>query len=1546
MASNNLRLQLEIAASGAGGTVAELLRVRQAIEATAAQSGGITQLASAMGRNYEAARRFAEGLGLAPEAATRGIRALRELNAVGANSETRFAVLTTQLGVTVRQFQALDRAARSSGQGQAEGTGLAGQGLAALAFKYNNVVGAIQNLVATAKPAYDLLIGSNEKLNAQLLASQTNLASTSRLFVGGTEVTDPTAKIKASQGALQAALKQIERDTESLVGVTSGEVNELFQITLQNAAALNNQSKQFPDAISAATSLTKGWAASLNVAGVPLNQARQEINSILKGQVDQNSVLAKSLNITNDQVRQWQAQGRLVDELNKKLEPYVAGNALAARSIAGIGSNIQDIIERLGRATGQPFLAPIIDALDEVYKYLKTNEVAISTFFNMLTDEALRSGGDIAKAFAPLGKTLLEIGADLGPIALSAIKGLLQVFVGLAQVIAPLVGVMAQVIKVFADFAATDLGGVVVQTAVIIASLTQLTTIVGAFAATALPALWAGVLATVTSMGTLYTAIVAVATGNTALALSLPLVQTALRLLTASAVALNLALIPLAAAIGLAVLVRTTKDLEDANDALEAYGQQIVDTAGAVGNITVELNKFNKIRKEGGALTEEQIKREKQLKASALAQVEGINARIEALKGLTKLNDDQSNQRDNNIKQLEALKKKLDVATGGLTIQAKELEKLGTTAEQLSKKVEAAQRNITTGGGGDPEVFKKSVGELTKTIEQQAKLRQVNLADAAQSLEQIRSDVRVEVDVQQQAKETIVKIYSERTSAIKEELANGLKDQRESLAELAEIRDRGEVKDDPKATAAIRKKAAQEIVAIRKEQGAAELAEIDASKSQVEALQAAQRLGEAEGDRALTALKGQELAKRLEQNKIASENATSEVERQQLLAEKSKLNADLDKLAGDYQKRVNQRILGDYDEQLTELEAFNAQKLVSEEDYLSAKTALQTQRADREIGQLTEQLAKLAATDVEGREAVTAQISKLQVQKIKVLEESYAAELVLIKDREAKALDLVTRSEQERSIALQKLVNNRTIRLEDADKERGRSNIVKQRAELEQARDFEAALARTAGAARSPEAERAYQQQVREARSRTLGVTLQLLQTEGNEQERLRTLALKGIEGEIAARARGVDLQLSQIATVKGARDRATKDAEQNANREVFVLELATKTLERQNSLLLARNELQKANYSAALSGNDLELARVNRALEIKKLLDSNVSTQERIILEKELFSLSRNGSETAYELAERKFQIEQRNAEVKRESLLFEQAAARASLSVEQQRIDSANQRAVIEARIAELKAKQGILDAESALRERKLTDAKAIDAAKLALEQAKAQAPGRERDRAVADAESKVKLVKNDAVNNQGNAVQAIDLARQQADFASQTTKQAIEQQRSFGSIKDLQTETLKVQQGMVLKQLEMAEAAKRYADELERAKAALTETSTRTVKPLVFEARAGGGSVRAGQSYIVGENSPEVFVPGVSGTVLNREQVLKNLGSLGGLNLNVGGGKGNDNREVIGAIQSLEQTIRSRPPTPIVANFAGADDGQLDKLFAIQRSALRGV
>ncbi len=850
---------------------------------------------------------------------------------------------------------------------------------------------------------------------------------------------------------------------------------------------------------------------------------------------------------------------------------------------------------------------------------------------------------------------------------------------------------------------------------------------------------------------------------------------------------------------------------------------------------------------------------------------------------------------------------------------------------------------------------------------------------------------------------------------------------------------------------------ARERVRLLKLTNQVELAEIDANKSKVEALQAAQRLGEAEGDRQLTELKRQELIKRLEQNQVLTENSTSQVERQQLLAEKQKLNAEREKLDKDYQKRVNdravaefdlqrkqiqtlydlgivdqqtynkakldndlkqqdlalkqqnialeklsssdklgretvlakiaeingkkeqliresievekKRILTDYDEQLTELDRFNARKLISESDYYQAKTANQIGRADAEIAILTQQSVRLGKADKDGREAIQAQISKLQIQKIKILEEGYANELTLIKDREARALDLVLKSEQQRAIDLQKLVNNRTIRLEDADRERNRQNVAKQRAELKQAQDFEAALARTANAPRSPDAERAYQQQVRDARAKTLQSTLNLLQTEGSELERLRTLALKRIEDEGGARTRAIDLQLSEMARVRGERERQVKDAEANTAREVAAIEIATKALERQSALLTARNNLAKANSDAKVSKGDLEIERLNQALAIRKELESGIIPYAEYQLKIQRLEELGVGSNTSIlEIQRRKLEVEQQQSGIKLVALNFEQAAAKAALTLEQQKIDLANQRLLIEARIAEFKARQAVLDARSIVNQTEENNLKLIAASRLALTQAEAQQPGRERDRAIADAKAKLAISNTEAETSTANALQGVDLARQQVDLTKQTTQSALEQIKNQAEVKKLQLDTLDTQQRMVLEQFKAAEGAKMYANELERAKI-VAEQLTKTIGSQTIStpqgvqtlpARAGGGSdasngrfppvcvrqdsVSAGQAYVVGEKGQEVFVPNVSGTVLNREQILKNLGSLGGLNVNLGAEKGANNRAVIDAIQSLEQTIQSRPPTPIVANFNAPDDGGMDKLFALQRSSLR--
>jgi hypothetical protein len=575
-------------------------------------------------KNAESAIATSKAAALAADLASRSAReAAKESFNLGAA-----ALEASKKVKAVREEEA--RAAKIAGESSKGGLLASAAGVSALAFGFNNVVQAVKSLAAAAGPAYDFLIGSNERLNAQLLESQANLASAAKISLNGKEVTDPTEKIKASTGAIKSALKQIEIDTQSLVGVTSSQVNELFQVLITNAGELNNQSKQFPDAISAATQLTKGFAAGLKTIGVPLIQARSEISAILQGQIDVNSALAKSLGITNQQVETWRSQGRLVDELDKRMQVFVAGNALAARSIEGISSNINDLVQRLGRVAGEPFLEPIIAALADVEKFLKANEEAITIFFGQLSSAAIEAGTTLAQAFAPLGKSLLDIGEDLGPIALSALKGLLSILVGLAQVIAPIANLAAQVIGIVTDFAATGLGGVIVQAGILTLALAKMNIIVSGVAAIALPALWAVAIKTAVAMGGLYVGLKGVVTGNLAMATTSPIVVAGLKAITAAALPLAAALLPLAAAAGLIALVNESAKLKEANENLEVYSQQYLNTIDAVASLGRELRKL-KAAREAGTATPEQLAREKQVQASAKIQAENILEQIKNL---------------------------------------------------------------------------------------------------------------------------------------------------------------------------------------------------------------------------------------------------------------------------------------------------------------------------------------------------------------------------------------------------------------------------------------------------------------------------------------------------------------------------------------------------------------------------------------------------------------------------------------------------------------------------------------------------------------------------------------------------------------------------------------------------------------------------------------------------------------------------------------------------------------------------------------------------
>jgi hypothetical protein len=211
---------------------------------------------------------------------------------------------------------------------------------------------------------YKNTIGREVQLRETILKTQTTLASTSKIFKNGNEITDPYQKIVQLTGAVRKNIDSIRERSIELAGVTSNEVIEVFGI-------VSGQISQIGGGLKEAEDLAINFAAALGTFGIPLYQARQEIGSILRGDITMDSYLAKSLGITNQDIAKAKTQtGGVVKFLEEKLAAAVAGQKIAAQGLSGVVSNIKDIGELIGQNFGTGLLDPLIGGLTSVFNFL------------------------------------------------------------------------------------------------------------------------------------------------------------------------------------------------------------------------------------------------------------------------------------------------------------------------------------------------------------------------------------------------------------------------------------------------------------------------------------------------------------------------------------------------------------------------------------------------------------------------------------------------------------------------------------------------------------------------------------------------------------------------------------------------------------------------------------------------------------------------------------------------------------------------------------------------------------------------------------------------------------------------------------------------------------------------------------------------------------------------------------------------------------------------------------------------------------------------
>lgn len=258
--------------------------------------------------------------------------------------------------------------------------------------------------------AYQAIIGANEELNASLLKSQTVLAQNLQVFnANGVAVDGISDKITSFGSALRENRKQLELNTKELVGVTSAFTFGVFDNVLLQFQNLNGQTKKFNSDLEGATELASNLTAALSSLNLTNDvQATQEVRALLSGDVNNpGAQLAKTIGLSKEEFLRAKATGELIDVLNAKLEPFRAGNALGAVTIANEISNITDAIEVFARTIGEGVGEDVAVVLN---KYRLELEKALGN------EQLIAKGNKLVSLIAETASAALDAGVEVGKV--------------------------------------------------------------------------------------------------------------------------------------------------------------------------------------------------------------------------------------------------------------------------------------------------------------------------------------------------------------------------------------------------------------------------------------------------------------------------------------------------------------------------------------------------------------------------------------------------------------------------------------------------------------------------------------------------------------------------------------------------------------------------------------------------------------------------------------------------------------------------------------------------------------------------------------------------------------------------------------------------------------------------------------------------------------------------------------------------------------------------------------------------------------------------
>lgn len=303
------------------------------------------------------------------------------------------------------------------------------QALGATKISLGNPVAGLNSGVSAALPSVGKLTVALGGLYAAAKTLQAGVSGISAAFKKGLDANAAAESTQLGVKAIIASLYEVRTASgevlrgQAAIAAAGGEAQK--QLDLLRVAGMNT-SAEFEDLAKAfQVALGAGASAGLSIdqirdltvkltmaAGsfsLQKDQLTSEIRALLTGNEIDNSQIAQGLNISGAQIKLWRDQGKLADELNKRLETFAQLGDEAGKTWSATLSNINDGFTLFAKeATGGAF-----DSLKE----------SLQNAFSAAIDP---NTGKIQESFTGLAEAGRTVFTDIGEGLASALDGAVQ----------------------------------------------------------------------------------------------------------------------------------------------------------------------------------------------------------------------------------------------------------------------------------------------------------------------------------------------------------------------------------------------------------------------------------------------------------------------------------------------------------------------------------------------------------------------------------------------------------------------------------------------------------------------------------------------------------------------------------------------------------------------------------------------------------------------------------------------------------------------------------------------------------------------------------------------------------------------------------------------------------------------------------------------------------------------------------------------------------------------------------------------------------------